>query len=99
MKIDHPREDRNTAVNPVTTDSGRPAVKTAGAVRADEVRLSGAVRLVDEAVKAAALPGDIRPEAVSRARALLESGAVGQDLDALADRIIDELTHSHDDHH
>ena len=62
----------------------------------DTVSLSGELRLADEAVRAAALSGDVRPEAVARARALFQSGSLGSDLEALADKIIDSLTEIRD---
>jgi anti-sigma28 factor (negative regulator of flagellin synthesis) len=55
------------------------------------VQLSDDVRLADEAVKAASEVPDVRPDAVARARALLEQGQLGADLGRLADRIIDSL--------
>ncbi len=64
----------------------------------DDVTLSVELRLADHAVRAAALSGDVRPLAVERARHLMQSGVVGNDLEKLADRIIDSLIQSRDDH-
>ena len=63
-------------------------------VRQDVVEFSPAVAIANAAVKSAAVSTDVRPEAVARAKALLEAGQVGQDLDALADKIIDSLLDS-----
>jgi anti-sigma28 factor (negative regulator of flagellin synthesis) len=91
MKVD-PREQSNGKVTAITTESVRPPAEPKKASSPDTVRLSGEVRLADEAVRAAALSGDVRPEAVARARALLQSGSLGRDTEALADKIIDSLT-------
>jgi hypothetical protein len=96
MKVEHPLDDSRGVVSRVTPASERTPSKAPAAV-GDEVRLSGDVGLVDEAVRAAAVTGDVRPEAVARARALLERGAIGGDLERLADRLIEELIQSHDD--
>lgn len=72
----------------------RPAGGSAGRVPAaggDAVELSPDIILADQAVRLAANAGDVRPEAVNRARQLLETGSVGTDLERLADRIIDSL--------
>jgi hypothetical protein len=97
MKVEHPLDDPRGMVSRVTSASDRPVSKAPAASRNDAVRLSEDVGLVDEAVRAAALTGDVRPEAVARARALLERGEIGVDVDRLADRLIEALTHSHDD--
>ena len=57
----------------------------------DAVRLSGDLKLADEAVRAASVSTDVRPDAVARARALLQSGELDRDLADLADRMIDSL--------
>ena len=98
MKVD-PREQSNGKVTAITTDFVRPPAEPKKAGAADTVRLSGELRLADEAVRAAALSGDVRPEAVARARALFQSGSLGRDLEALADKIIDSLTEIRDHHY
>jgi len=55
------------------------------------VNLSDELRLADEAVRAAAISGDVRPANVARARELYQSGQLARDLGSLADRIIDSL--------
>lgn len=64
---------------------GRPAPTT------DQVELSPDVQLANVAVQAAANSSDIRPEEVARARELLNSGQIGNDLESLASKIIDSL--------
>jgi len=83
----------------VTEGPSQPFVKRAvvQAGSEDAVSLSSDLRLADEAVRAAALDGDVRPEAVARARGLLARGALGNDLEGLADRIIESLIESRDD--
>lgn len=94
MKVD-PRAEASRDVKPVTVDEVRPAPKPAEP-QADAVKLSDTLKLADQAVRAAAASGDVRPEAVARARQLLESGLVGSNPDALAERIIDSLLESRD---
>ncbi len=55
----------------------------------DAVAVSDEARLRSEALAAAERAPDIRPEAVARGRALLESGRLGTDHAALADRLIE----------
>ena len=57
-------------------------------VSADAQKAQG---LVADAVKAANALPDIRPEAVARGRAKLESGELGADAAKLADAIINDL--------
>jgi hypothetical protein len=96
MKVEQPQDDRNGRVTRVTSDPVRSPIARVGTTQTDAVRLSGDVQLVDRAVRAA-LTGDVRPGEVSRARALVEAGQVGDDPFRLADRMIDALTDSHDD--
>jgi anti-sigma28 factor (negative regulator of flagellin synthesis) len=55
------------------------------------VELSPDVELANVAAQAAANSSDIRPEEVARARELLNSGQIGNDLESLAQKIIDSL--------
>lgn len=57
----------------------------------DSVAISSDVQLANTAAAAAAASPDVRPDQVARARALLDQGQVGSDLEALASRIIDTL--------
>ena len=94
MKVD-PRAEASRDVQPVNADDVRSAPKPAEPP-ADAVSLSDTLRLADHAVRAAAFSGDVRPEAVARARQLLESGELGSNPDAIAERIIDSLLESRD---
>ena len=98
MKIDDPRAHFNLPVTPVTPEPARSGAKPAvgPAKSEDAVSLSSDLRLANEAVRAAALAGDVRPQAVARALALVASGQLGNDLERLADRIIASLTDSQD---
>lgn len=60
-----------------------------GATTADQIRVSAEARLAREAVQLAQDGTDVRPEAVDRAKALLESGQLGADAEAIADKLID----------
>ena len=99
MKVDDPRAHFNLPVTPAADVKKTPAVRrdVESAGSKDAVSLSSDLRLADEAVRAAALAGDVRPEAVARARALLASGDLGSDLTRLADRLIESLTESHNE--
>ena len=94
MKVD-PRTQSSREVAPTATDAtrqpSRPVEKAP-----DAVHLSGDLRLADEAVRAAAISGDVRPAAVEKARAMLQSGTLARDLGSLADRIIDSLVQARD---
>lgn len=57
----------------------------------DAVHVSDEARLRAEALKAAEEAPAIRPDAVARGKALLESGKLGSDPAALADRLIDAM--------
>jgi anti-sigma28 factor (negative regulator of flagellin synthesis) len=94
MKID-PRTESSREVAPTATDATRQPVKAATKAP-DAVRLSGDLRLADEAVRAAAFSGDVRPAAVAKARELLQSGQLAKDLGSLADRIVDSLIQARD---
>lgn len=98
MKIDDPRAHFNLPVTSVTPEPPRASAKHAvvPARLEDAVSLSSDLKLANEAVRAAAMAGDVRPEAVARALALVASGELSRDLEGLADRIIDALVESHD---
>jgi hypothetical protein len=92
MKVDHPRTLFSLPVTSVAA-AANPAAQPAdvSACSKDLVGLSSDLRLADEAVRAVALAGAVRPEAVARARALLTSGELAGDLERLADRLIESL--------
>jgi anti-sigma28 factor (negative regulator of flagellin synthesis) len=94
MKVD-PRAESSRDVQPVKADQVPPAPKSTEPA-ADAVKLSDSLKLADDAVRAAAISGDVRPEAVARARELMESGRLASNPEALADRIIDSLLESRD---
>jgi anti-sigma28 factor (negative regulator of flagellin synthesis) len=94
MKVD-PRAQSTRDVQPVSAEGVRSVPKPADA-SGDAVKLSDALKLADQAVRAAAVSGDVRPEAVARARQLLQAGQLGTNPEALADRIIDSLLESRD---
>lgn len=95
MKVEDPRAPVNT-VTPTSADPARLGHETRVRRGADGVTLSPEIQLATEAVKAAATPVAIREEAVARARALVEQGAVGTDLERLADAILDSLIENHE---
>jgi hypothetical protein len=95
-----PGSDEAMKVNPRATPSDDVAKLTERRSRLaeplvartpDAVRLSGDLKLADEAVRAASVSTDVRADLVARARALLQSGELDRDVAGLADRIIDSL--------
>ncbi len=60
----------------------------------DEVTVSADAQLASSAVEAAKLASDVRPDAVARGKALLESGKLGTDTNGLADALIDRMLNS-----
>jgi len=94
MKV-NPRTESSREVAPTATDATRQPSRTAEKPP-DAVKLSDELRLADEAVRAAAISGDVRPANVARARELLQSGQLARDLGSLADRIIDSLVQARD---
>lgn len=98
MKIENPHTNVNLAVGPTGADQLiRTAQKSGSAMGSDSVRLSSDLQLANLAMKAVEEAGAIRPDAVARGRALVERGDLGNDLEGLADSIIDALANSHDD--
>lgn len=93
MKID-PRAESTREVAPVAPDTASPPSKAPEKQVQDDVTLSGELRLADQAVRAAAITGDVRPQNVERARQLLQQGRLASDIDGLAERIIDSLIQS-----
>lgn len=93
MKID-PRAESSREVTPVGQEATVPPPKPPDKKAEDDVTLSPQLRLADQAVRAAAITGDVRPHAVERARQLAQEGKLGSDADALAERIIDSLIQS-----
>jgi hypothetical protein len=98
MKIEDPRSDFSRPINQTTGTTGRPAADPAPGAGSDAVRFSGNVRLVHEAVQVAQRPVEVRSEAVARGRELIAQG-LGNDLERLADGLIDAATTPHDDDH
>jgi hypothetical protein len=97
MKIDDPRTPTDTTVTPTSADPVRPGTDPRARVGGDGVTLSHDLRLAHEAIAAANVSSNVRSDVVERARALLESGSLGADLDRLAGRMIDALIESNDD--
>lgn len=96
MKIEGTRPDQigtssetqqAQATERVQGKDGRIAAVAGG----DRVELSRDAKLMDSAVKAASSSPEIRQDVVERARQRLLSGELGQDVEKLADRIIDHL--------
>jgi flagellar biosynthesis anti-sigma factor FlgM len=59
------------------------------ATSSDQVSVSPDAKLASAAITAAQKTPDVRPEAVARGKALLESGKLGTDVEHLADLLID----------
>jgi hypothetical protein len=95
MKVEDPRHNLAAAVSAARFERSRPVETPSGSSHGDHVELSSDLALADAAIRAAG-SGDVRPEAVARGRALLDSGGLGADLDALAGHILTALTDVHD---
>ena len=92
MKIEgnHGRVDCN-AIRPDGLASGRSKAAAATSGGDDRVDLSAGVGAVQELVRVASAAPDVRADAVERARQKLIAGGLGDDLLALADRLIDHM--------
>ena len=98
MKVEHPRASQTMAIEQVRQEPPRGTARAAGGPDSDRISLSADLRLVSAALQEAKLSEpQIRPEAVERGRALVASGAIGADLEALAQSIMDSLVYPHDD--
>jgi hypothetical protein len=98
MKVNNPYTKPSSAIDFIGQDSTRRAAqKSGGAAGPDRVQLSGDLRLAKAAVQAAAVQTEVRPDAVNRAKALLERGELGQDVGRLADAMLAALTYPYDD--
>ncbi len=93
MKIDQNRANLETVggvrQEPVREERAAAAERAAQDTGADQVRVSTTSQLAAAAASAAGQAPDVRPDAVARARALLESGELGRDAARLADALID----------
>lgn len=92
MRIDNNRAnfDRIESAKTEAAQSGSSKAGRAGqAGSGDQVRLSSGVQLASTAATAAASAPDIRQDKVERAKALLESGKLGNDANKLAEALID----------
>lgn len=91
MRIDNNRAnfDRIESAKAEAAQSGSSKAGRAQAGSGDQVRLSSGVQLASSAATAAASSPDIRQDKVERAKALLESGKLGNDANKLAEALID----------
>lgn len=94
MKI----EGNRPSVDATTTgqvDAARVAASKANelgaAQKGDAVTVSSDVALAQRAIDSASQPVAVRPEAVARGKALLDSGELGADAQKLADSMIQRL--------
>ena len=97
MKVENPHANPTPGASPVDIRAPRPAQKSSGDRGTDHVLLSGDLRLANAAVKAAGTTAEIRQDVVERARTLLSTGQLGNDLERLADRLVEAMIHSHED--
>lgn len=95
MKVDDPRVPLGSQVLPTSGEATRSG--PAGRVRpeGDAVTLSRDLQLAKDAVAAAAVSSEIRPDAIARARAALADGSLDANVERLADALIDALLESH----
>ena len=92
MRIDNNRANFDR-IESARTDAAQGGTSKAGrtgqAGSGDQVSLSSGVQLASTAAIAAASAPDIRHDKVERAKALLDSGKLGNDAHKLADKLID----------
>ena len=101
MKVDEPRTHFNLPVISAAAvqappEPGCPEIFRGPDDTDEATGLSSDLRLADEAVRAAAPGGGVRPDVVAKARALLASGQLGANLDRLAERLIESLIEGRD---
>jgi flagellar biosynthesis anti-sigma factor FlgM len=93
MKIDQNRPNLDTVgglrQEQLREERAAAAERAAQDDRTDQVRVSTTSQLAATAAAAAGEAPDVRPEAVARARALLDSGELGKNAERLADALID----------
>lgn len=96
MKVDDPRVPLGAHILPTSGEATRTG--QGGRVRpeGDAVTLSRDLRLAKDAVAAAAVSPEIRPDATARAREALANGSLDANVERLADALIDSLLESHD---
>jgi anti-sigma28 factor (negative regulator of flagellin synthesis) len=94
MKIADPHVNVESTAR-VSTEAGATPSKGLRCQGSDAVRLSSDVQLAERAHRAATADDD-RSAVVERLRELHERGELDVDVDRLADRMIDALTHSND---
>ena len=97
MKVENPHANPALGTSPVDIRVPRQAQKPSGTQGSDHVLFSGDLRLANAAVKAAGTTAEIRQDVVDRARTLLSTGELGNDLERLADRLVEAMIHSHED--
>lgn len=95
MKIQGNRPDNDAAITQNTkVDRGGAETRPAAGTKAgqgDRVALSSEAALASSVAKAAAELPDIRMDLVNRMRELMDRGELGNDAEALADRLIDDM--------
>ncbi len=91
MKIEGKRPGFDRPLDRVESSKtgGADSSRARGAASVDHIRVSAEARLAREAVQVAEGASTVRPEAVDRAKALLASGELGADAEAIADALID----------
>ncbi len=93
MKIEGNRPNAEASAAKVESVKAERMAKAGrgAAAGGDRVELSSDAQLVSSAVKAAEAAPAVRDEAIERARQKLLAGEIGNDLNRLADRLIDHL--------
>lgn len=102
MKVEGQRPNPATTANESPSASAASAAdrvqqarneqaKRAAQATQDRVDVSSDARLLDAAVRAVSQAPEVRQDVVERARRKLAAGEVGNDVERLADKIIDSL--------
>ena len=91
MRIDRQQQTAQTEATRLETSRQNARTGDRTGTKADRLEVSKDAQLVSTALKTASSTPDIRQDVVERAKKALEAGQVGNDSQALADRMLDSL--------
>ncbi|MBS1818554.1 MAG: hypothetical protein JSU08_11535 [Acidobacteria bacterium] len=93
MKIEgnRPNIDASLAAQDTARISANQSKEQSKRAGGDAFTVSPELALANKAIDEASQPISVRPDAVARGRALLESGKLGSDAQALADTLIQRM--------
>ena len=91
MRIDGQQQTAQTEAARLDTTRQNTRTGDRTGTKTDRLEVSKDAQLVSTALKTASSTPDIRQDVVERARKALEAGQVGNDTQALADKMLDSL--------